>query len=186
MSSAIAGQSGAFSQQHFSVAGISLGIDHASVLKMYPNAETEGVAASCYKHGKAIERPVLTKTTLSQRLDKGRLLVEIEPALQGGRVSKILYEHTFDAWEVEISKMLDHLTARFGPFDRKLYRRKMEPAGRIIGFEWRHNDGSSLRVVWRRDHANGNLNTVVSYLAQSAFPTAARLRKSLPAGCELN
>ena len=71
-----------------------------------------------------------------------KLQEEIYP--RPGRILEPLIE--------QISKIRDELFKKFGPADRILRRRKMEPAGLIVGFQWNVPRVASLTAKIHRDH----------------------------------
>ena len=93
--------------------------------------------------------------------------MNFEPPYAGGKLSRIHFDRAVDASKFDIRKLLDTLSMRYGAYDRILHRRKMEPAGRIVGFEWRSADGATLRVVLRNDHRNNSESLRLSFLARS-------------------
>ncbi len=158
----------------FAVAGVALGMDFESALKIYPSAIVERQAANCYSYGQAIRAPTLTRRVLRHRSDRGDLTLNFEPPRVGGRLSRIHYDRPVDPSGAGVRELLDRLLTLYGPHDRVLHRRKMEPAGRIVGFEWQGTDGASLRVVLRNDYANGGDNIRLSVFAKSPVPRSAR------------
>ena len=160
------------SPRRFTIAGLALGMDAKSVLQVLPGAEAADVVAYCYSYGRAVVMPALTRRTMRHRDGAGALSLSFASAGSGGRLSRIRYDRPGDASAAGIRELLAALSARYGPPDRILYRRKMEPAGRIVGYEWRGHDGAVLRVVLRRDRGGDGVR--LSFLASSAKPTSPR------------
>lgn len=154
-------------QAGFAVAGVALGMDFESVLKVYPTARIERAVVNCYNFGRPVSVPVHTRRTLRHRYKAGLLTLDFEPQSAGGGLSRLHYDLGFEPSAGGIRKLLDRFLAQYGPYDRILHRRKMEPAGRIVGFEWHNADGATLRVVLRRDYDNGSGGIRLSILARS-------------------
>ena len=76
--------------------------------------------------------------------------------------------HTFD-WRV-VRDLRDRLTSLHGPYTRLLARRKMEPAGRIVGFEWSRPEAQNLSVVVHEDHADISGHIIVTTRLTSTLP----------------
>lgn len=122
-------------QVDYVVAGVALGMDFENVRQIHPAIKAPKVASRDIRLG--FERGVLTLTFGSQRF--------------GGKLTRIKLNRPVDPTTTQARRLLEHFVSRYGPYDRILYRRKMEPAGRIIGFEWKILDKSSLRVILRKD-----------------------------------
>ena len=78
-----------------------------------------------------------------------------KPSIQIGqqfRLTELKRVETVDPQEVEWRGLRDWVVQQYGPYSRLLLRRKMEPAGRIVGFEWSYGDEHYLSVVVQEDH----------------------------------
>lgn len=154
------------SQDGFAVVGVTLGMGIEHVLKIYPAAKIEREAANCYSYGRAISVPELTRRVLRYNDDEGDLTMNFEPPHAGGRLSRIHYDRSVNPATFDIGELIGRLSTRYGAYDRILHRRKMEPAGRIVGFEWRSADGTTLRVVLRNDYRDSGDSLRLSFLAR--------------------
>jgi hypothetical protein len=170
-------------RRDFAVAGVTVGMDFEQVLDIYPAAEIEAETPTCFSYRQRIKMPALTRHTLRLRHDGGNLILGFEPPRDGGRLSRIRYDHPVDLSALDIRALLDRLAARYGPHDRVLHRRKMEPAGRIVGLEWRRADGVTLRVVLHHDYGNGNEGVRLRFHVRSAAPVSRPTRRTISATC---
>lgn len=167
----------------FTVVGVSLGMDFQSALKIYPTATTERAVANCHRYGQAISLPAHTRQTLRHHYKAGTLTLDFEPPSAGGGLSRIHYDRPVESSAGGFSELLDRLSAQYGPHDRILYRRKMEPAARIVGFEWYDASGATLRIVLRNGHANSNDGIRMSILALSTARAQRPKRRTLASLC---
>lgn len=157
-------------QTEFGAAEVALGMDIEQVLKIYPAAKIERPAANCYSYGRAISIPALTRHILRHHDDNGNLTLDFAPAQAGGKLDRIHYDRPVSLSPVEIRTLIERLSARYGPYDRILRRRKMEPAGRIVGFEWQRADDATLRVVLRHDFGRGGDAMRLNIVAKLTMP----------------
>lgn len=164
---ALAGAS-AGEKNSFAVAGVELGMGFERVRDIYPASEIEEQAANCYRYGVAIKDASMARRVLLQRTDTGVLVMTFASPRRGGRLTRIHYDHRVDPATFNFRALLTRLTARYGSHDQVLHRRKMEPAGRIIGFEWHGPAGARLRVVLRNDHHTSPAAVRLSFLARAA------------------
>lgn len=154
----------------FGIARVALGMDIEQVLQIYPAAKIERPAANCYSYGQAISIPALTRRILRHDDSKGSLTLDFAPPSAGGKLDRIHYDRPANLSPAEIRTLIERLSARYGPYDRILRRRKMEPAGRIVGFEWQRVDGAIFRVVLRHDFGHGGDSMRLSVVAKSTMP----------------
>jgi len=176
------------SQNSFAVAGVALGMDFESVLNIYPTATIDGKVANCYSYGRAVGMPMHTRKTLRHRHKTDILALSFEPPSVGGRLDRIHYDRAIDLTTGSVRKLLDGFSAHYGRYDRILHRRKMEPAGRIVGFEWQSADGATLRFELRHDysHSTGSDSSDgvrLSILARSAEPASRPQTPTLSLSC---
>ncbi|MGH1478832.1 MAG: hypothetical protein ACRBM6_08945 [Geminicoccales bacterium] len=157
-------------QAEFSAAEVALGMDIEQVLKIYPDAKIERPVANCYSYGRAISIPALTRHILRHHDNNGNLTLGFAPAQAGGKLDRIHYDRPVSLSPAEIRTLIERLSVRYGPYDRILRRRKMEPAGRIVGFEWQRVDGATMRVVLRHDFGHGGNAMRLNVVAKSTVP----------------
>lgn len=157
-------------QAEFGAAEVVLGMDIEQVLKIYPAAKIERPAANCYSYGRAISIPALTRRVLRHHDDNGNLTLDFAPAQAGGKLDRIHYDRPGSLPLAEIRTLIERLSERYGPYDSILRRRKMEPAGRIVGFEWQRVDGATLRAVLRHDFGRGGDAMRLNIVAKSTIP----------------
>lgn len=151
----------------FAIKGAALGMGLEHALKIFPTAQIAPEAANCHNYGRAIRLPELTRRVLRVLDDDGDLTLNFDPPYAGGWLARIYYDQPVDPATFNMDNLLEELKERYGAYDRILYRRKMEPAGRIVGFEWRNTGGATLRVVLRNDYRNNGDNLHLSFLARS-------------------
>lgn len=154
----------------FGIAGVALGMDIEQVLNIYPAAKIERPVANCYSYGQAISIPGLTRRILRHHDRNGNLTLDFAPPNAGGKLAQVYYDRPISLSPAEIRKLIERLSTRYGPYDRILRRRKMEPAGRIVGFEWLRVDGATLRVVLRHDFGHGDDSMRLNVVAKSTMP----------------
>ncbi len=118
---------------------------------------------------------MLTINTLQHNEEKGDLVMKFAPVHLGARLSHIFYDRPVSKEKFNMRRFVGDLTEKYGPYNQILYRRKMEPAGRIIGFEWRNTEGATLRVELRNDYRSDGSDTRLSVLARLGN---SRLRSS--------
>ncbi len=172
------------SQNGFVVSDVALGMRLEQVLKIYPTSVVERKVANRYRCGQRINLPELTRRVLRYKDDEGELTMSFEPPVSGGGLSRIHYEHSIDQSNLDTRTVIDGLISQYGPYDRVLYRRKMEPAGRIVGFDWYSSNGATLRVVLRDNHHKSSDSLSLSFLARSTSRKTQPILKSLPVPCE--
>lgn len=163
-------------QSNFTIANVALGMDFDSAFKIYPTASVQREAASCYSFGQSIILPARAHRTLRIQENSGVLTLDFEPSGAGGRLHRILYDRVIERPTVDVRLLLDGLSTRYGPHVRTLYRRKMEPAGRIIGFEWQQHGGATLRAELRHEYRNGADEIHLSLLARLPVSGPNRFR----------
>ena len=170
---------------NFAIADVTLGMDIDSVLKIYPEATIKIKAPSCYSYGKPVGNTATTGRVLRYRDDVSKLALSFAAFRNGGGLIRIDYDRRVDPEKFELRKLLERLTTRYGPYDRILYRRKMEPAGRIIGFEWQIRERASLRVVLHDDFRTTTDRYRLSFLARSgvAVPPSTACKSSRCSAC---
>jgi len=171
------------SQSSFTIASVTLGMDFDSAFKIYPTASVQREVANCYNFGRAIILPARTHHTLRIQENSDVLTLDFEPSGAGSRLHRILYDRVIERSTVDVQLLLDGLSTRYGPHARTLYRRKMEPAGRIIGFEWQQHDGTTLRAELRREYSNGGDDIRLSLLARLPVSGPNRVRHTQPPKC---
>ena len=154
------------SQSSFAIAKVELGMNFDSVFKVHPTGSVQREVANCYSFGRAIILPSRTRQTVRVQENYSVLTLDFEPSGKGGRLHRIHYDRIIEPATVDVRRLLDDLATRYGPHSRILYKRKMEPAGRIIGFEWQQHDGATLRVELRREYSNGGEDIRLSLLAR--------------------
>ncbi len=155
---------------------ITLGMDIDSALKIYPSATIEVMTSGCYGSGKALGDGATTRRILRFRDEVSQLELDFAPFRNGGRLVRIDYNRRVDLATIDLPILLEQFTRRYGPHDRILYRRKMEPAGRIVGFEWQTGDNGNLRLVLREDFRSNNDRHLLSIVARIAPVNAQRSR----------
>ena len=154
----------------YGVAGVELGMDYSRVRGIYPASEIKTQAANCYRFGKAVKDLMATRRVLRQHADDSVLTMSFASPRRGGRLIRIHHDRRVDPANFDLRGLLQRLTARYGGHDRILHRRKMEPAGRIIGFQWHKMDGTRLRMVLRHDHHSNPQSYRLSILATAKVP----------------
>ncbi len=150
----------------FVVEGVALRMKFERVLKIYPTAKINPEVANCHRNGRAMKVPELTRRVIRHTVDRGDLTMEFEPAFAGNWLSRIYYDRPIDVSKFDLRELLNRLLMQYGPYDQVLHRRKMEPAGRIIAYEWRGIDGATLRVALRNDYRANSSHLRLSFLAR--------------------
>lgn len=171
------------SQTSFSIAKVALGMDVDSALKVHPTASIQRDVANCYSFGRAIILPAWIHQTLRIRENNDVLTMDFEPTGKGSKLHRIYHDQVIERSTLDVRVLLDDLSKRYGPHSRILYRRKMEPAGRIVGFEWRQRDGATLRAELRREHKNGSDDIHLSLLARLPSSGPNRFRHTQEPKC---
>ena len=141
------------SQRDFAIAHVALGIRFEEVLTVYPNAQPERAAPNCHRFGQPIWLPERTPRVVRHNIRSENLALHFDAPAEGGKLNRIEYDRPVDPTTFNIRTFIDRLKSRYGPYDWQLLRRKMEPAGRVIGFEWRQLGRATLRVELREDHS---------------------------------
>lgn len=153
----------------FGIAGVALGMDIEQVQKIYPAAKIERPAANCYSYGQAISIPALTRRILRHHDSNSNLTLDFAPPRAGGKLTQVHYDRPVNLSPVDIRTLIERFSARYGPYDHILRRRKMEPAGRIVGFEWQRVDGAILRVTLRHEFGRGGDSMRLNVVAKSTM-----------------
>lgn len=166
----------------FKVEKAALGMTIGRVLEIYPDAEITLAEPSCFHLGNPIRVPQLTSRIVRRKSEVGEMVMRFDPPIRGGRLSRILLDRPVDRSTFDIDAVVTRLSGAYGVYDRILFRRKMEPAGRIVGFEWRKGSGATLRVELRNDFSSPARSLRLSILARSPVQPrvrAARIRSRL-------
>lgn len=150
----------------FAVEGVALRMKLERVLKIYPTAKINPEVANCHRNGRAMKIPELSRHVIRHTVKQGDLTMDFEPAYAGSRLSRIYYDRPVDVSKFDLRGLLNRLLMQYGAYDQVLHRRKMEPAGRIIAYEWRSIDGASLRVALRNDYRANSSHLRLSFLAR--------------------
>jgi len=166
-------------QRSFVVAKVVLGMNLENVLNIYPTAIIEKQEINCYSYGRAIRVPALTRQTLRIRNEEDILTLDFEPSGIGGRLYRVHYDRAIDLTENGVVELVDRFAKQHGRYDRILHRRKMEPAGRIVGFEWQNVTGDTLRIELRQEYNDGKAQMRLSTLVKS-FSSVTR---TAPGAC---
>lgn len=106
----------------------------------------------CYGHPIASKEP--TRQSALVTLERTTLTVNFGKHGAGYRAAAIELREEISPHPERIRRIRDGLIRKFGPIDEVLHRRKMEPAGLIVGFRWKAPDGSVLTAKIHRDHAD--------------------------------
>lgn len=152
----------------FAVEDVALGMKTERVLQIYPTAKINPEVANCHRNGRAINVPEMTKRVIRHTVEKGDLTMRFDPPYAGGRLSRIYFDRSVELSSFDFRELLNRLIARYGGYERVLHRRKMEPAGRLAGYEWRGADGATLRVELRNDYRSEDNYLRLSFLARMA------------------
>ena len=166
----------------YAVADVTLGMDIDSVLKIHPSAKIDATVPNCYRYGKAVWDTSVAGRVLRQHDDASQLTLGFASSRNGGRLIRIDYDRRVDPATFDLHALLDKLTKQYGPYDRVLHRRKMEPAGRVIGYVWQTASQASLRVVLHDDFRTPSDRYRLSFLARSEA-TAPRQTRCKPPQC---
>lgn len=168
------------SHNSFVICNVALGMPLEQVLKIYPVSIVEQEASNRNQNGQVTSLPELTPRVLRYKGDADELTMSFEPSATGGWLSRIKYEHALDPSNLNVRSLIDGLISEYGPYDRVLYRRKMEPAGRIVGFDWYSGDGATLRIVLRNNHHKSGDNLSLNFLARVTSRKTQPILGSLP------
>ncbi len=165
---------------NYAVADVTLGMDVNNVLKIYPSAKMDEGAPSCYRYGKAVWDTSVTAHVLRHRDEKSELTLGFASPRNSGRLIRIDYDRRVDPTNFDFRALIQKLTRQYGPYDRILHRRKMEPAGRIIGYVWQTVGNASLRVVLHDDFRTPGDRYRLSFLARSEAMAPRKTRCRSP------
>jgi hypothetical protein len=106
----------------------------------------------CYGHPIASKEP--TRQSALVTLERTTLTVNFGKHGASFRAAAIELREEISPQPERIRRIRDRLIRKFGPIDEVLHRRKMEPAGLIVGFRWKAPDGSVLTAKVHRDHSD--------------------------------
>ena len=168
----------------FAIADVALGMTFEDAVELYPDARLVPAVPNCHRFGKAIRLPDRTPRILRYEGAAGDLTMRFDPLVAGGRLARILFDRPVDPEAFDIQATVARLEARYGRYDRLLKRRKMEPAGRVVGFEWHGPGGALFRVELREDYTDPAYVLRLTYLALA--PKAQRRRDTAmaPSPCD--
>ncbi len=164
----VVGISGDRAPGDFEIKGVALGMDLKRVLEIYPEARISRTEADCYRFGQPIRVPELTSHIVRVKRQSGDLVMHFDSSSRGGGLSRIRLDQPVDPLTFKIDAVVERLTTHYGAYDRVLLRRKMEPAGRDIGFEWRRENRATLRIELRNDYSYPADSLRLSFLAKSS------------------
>lgn len=149
----------------YEIAGIQLGMSIAAVQTRYPRAVRHDHEARRYCFGRAVRLAGLSRPTLLVRREEAWLEIGFSPAALGHRVTSMRYTRIVDTDRFDMAELRDRLVGELGPYRRRLVRRKMEPAGRLIGFEWRRPQTAVFSAILHSDHADNSGHTLLTLRA---------------------
>ena len=164
------------SSDEFLDAGVVLEMRIEKVLEIYPAARLEVIQPACYSYGRALGGAATVPRILRHRDEISMLELNFGSLDDGGQLFRIAYERRVDPSVFDFSSLVEKLTRQYGPHTRVLHRRKMEPAGRIAGLEWRTVDGVSLRLVLQEDFRSAHDRHRISLVARSEKISTGRSR----------
>ncbi len=162
--------------ENYAVADVTLGMDIDRVLKIYPSAQTDARVPNCYRYGKAVWDTSVAGPILRHRDEVSELTLGFTSSRNHNRLIRIVYDRRVDPAKFDFRALLGKLTKQYGPYDRILHRRKMEPAGRVIGYLWQSPGYASLRVVLHEDFRTPSDRYRLSFLARTEAATRKQTR----------
>jgi hypothetical protein len=136
------------------LAGAYPGMPLHAFRMLHGNAPITRMTAVRYCYGHPIVSKEPTRISAIVTLDRTTLKVNFGKHGAGYRASAVELQEEISPQPERIRKIRDRLIRKFGPIDAILQRRKMEPAGLIVGFRWKAPDGSVLTAKFHRDHAD--------------------------------
>ncbi len=136
------------------LAGAYPGMTLHAFRMLHGNATITRMAAVRYCYGHPITSKGPTRQSALVTLERTTLTVNFGKHGAGFRAAAIELREEISPQPERIRRIRDRLIRKFGPFDEVLHRRKMEPAGLIVGFRWKAPNGSVLTAKVHRDHAD--------------------------------
>ncbi len=157
------------------IAGTFPGMHLQAFRMLHGNATIIRTPAVRYCYG----RPVVLKEheRLAAVVPRGDTTLKVKFEREGSdyRISTINLQKKISPRPERIVEIRDRLLRKFGPVDRVLRRRKMEPAGLIVGFQWEVPGVALLTARFHRDHGE---DPERFYLTRTLARPAAASRRS--------
>ncbi len=154
----------------FLVGGLALGMDLAEFKMAFPAAQITIHEAARYCYGRRLVLDQLSWASADSQRGDVSVRVTLHQINNRFHLTSLVRTETIDPHEADLRDLRDRMMRQHGPYTRLLARRKMEPAGRIVGFEWSRSDEQNLSVVVHEDHAENIGRIIVTTRLTSALP----------------
>ncbi len=176
---AVSAGSGATATTSLQIAGLYPGMRFEAFRLLHGEAAITGTTPVRYCYGRTLALPELSRLEATAALGHASLVVAFEQHHAEYRISTIRMREEVSFRPERIRRIRDALVQRFGPVDRILRRRKLEPAGLIVGFQWHVPGVALLTAKIHRDHAEDPERV---YLTSTLVSTASGASPSRPSG----
>ena len=154
----------------FSVDGLALGMDLADFKTAYPAAPITVHEAIRFCYGRSVALDQLSWASADSQRGNVSVHVTLHQINKQFQLTSLVRTETIEPHEADLRDLRDRMMRQHGPYTRLLARRKMEPAGRIVGFEWSRPDEQNLSVVVHEDYTDNGGRIIVTTRLTSALP----------------
>lgn len=161
------------------LAGTFPGMQLHAFRMLHDNATITRKTAVRYCYGQPIVLKDHARVEAVVALGRATLKVKFKRHGAGYQISAIELREQISPRPEQIRKIRDGFMRKFGPISEILRRRKMEPAGLIVGFQWNVPGVAVLTAKVHRDHAE---DPERFYLTSILVKPATEIRTSQHAG----
>lgn len=165
---AVAGPSHA--DPDFSVNGLVLGMRLKEFKKAFPTMATTVHESVRFCHGRRLVLDQLSWVSSTATHGATSISITFHQIDKQLRLTSLARTEPATQRDLEWHGLRERLVRRHGPYHRLLTRRKMEPAGRIVGFEWSPANDHIFSVVLHEDHAENSGHILITTRMTSILP----------------
>lgn len=140
----------------YAVSGLTLGMDVTEFRAAYPAAKITINEAVRFCYGRRVVLDQFNWATAVSSRGEVSIRVTFGPFKQQLRLTKVERTEAIDFHMSDFPDLRENLVARYGPYTHLLTRRKMEPGGRIVGFEWADRDREHLTIIVHDDQGTNS------------------------------
>ena len=138
----------------FEISSLSLSMPFDDFRRLYPKAGITEKTATRFCYGEEVRIKSLTQLAAVIRQGAATVYVTFDQKYFGHVISTIKRDELIEFGPSRFTSLRDGLVRLYGPYTGIKYPDKMEPAGLIVGFEWKQSGVAYLSVTIHRDHAN--------------------------------
>ncbi len=136
----------------FDVDGLTLSMPVDVFRRLYPEAEVTERTAARYCYGEEVRIETLSRLGAIVRGGDATVHISFDYKSFGHGISTIKRDEVIEFDPSRFTSLRDRLVRHYGPFTAIKYANKMNPAGLVVGFEWKQKGVAYLSVTIHRNH----------------------------------